>query len=367
MKLTVQRGEFAAALGHVTRVVEARNTIPILAHVALEARDDRIVLRATDLDIEARAELPARIAIAGALTIEGRRLHDIVGKLADGALDIEGTSEGGSATLRAGRSRFSLPTLDTADFPDLSAGEMPIGFDLPAATLSALLNAGAFAISTDETRYYLNGVYLHPAGDRLVAVATDGHRLARCSCPLPAGAEAMTPLLIPRKTCAELGRGAKGETTARLEASDSKVRVVLGDRRLTSKLIDGTFPDYGRVIPTDAAVTVTVRREQLAAALGRVRSVADERGRAVRCAVAGAELALSMVQETGQAEDAVPVESDGEIVIGLNGDYLETALSSLPGERVTLAMTDPGSPAVLRPAESIDDPLRLVVIMPMRV
>jgi DNA polymerase-3 subunit beta len=301
------------------------------------------------------------------MTIEGRRLHDIVGKLADGALDIEGTAEGGSATLRAGRSRFSLPTLDVADFPDLSVGEMPISFDLPAATLAAMLEAVSFAISSDETRYYLNGVYLHPVGDRLVAVATDGHRLARCSCPLPAGAEAMMPLLLPRKTCAELGRSMKGGTSAHLEASNSKIRVGLGDRRLTSKLIDGTFPDYDRVIPTASTVTVTAGRASLAEALGRVRTVADGKNRAVRCAAAGSELALSIVQETGQGEDVVAVEADGEIVIGISADYLETALSSLPGDRVTIAMTDAGSPAVLRPVESPDDPLRLVVIMPMRV
>jgi DNA polymerase-3 subunit beta len=372
MKLTISRRDLLDAVSHIQRVVEARNTLAILSNVAIEADGDRIKMRGTNLDIEARAEAAATVHNAGALTLDAHRLHDIVAKLPDGPVDIEGSALVGSVHLRAGRSKFTLPTLPIEDFPDLSVGEMTCRFDLAADALADMVDATSFAISTEETRYYLNGIYVHVVGDRLTAVATDGHRLARWSCALPDGAADLPPMIVPRKTCAELGRMMKGGTgNVQIEASDTKIRVTQGDTRLTSKLIDGSFPDYLRVIPERETPTFRVARAELITVIDRIRTIADSRGRAIRCQVTPDALTIAMAQDSADAEEVIGITSGGaeDVTIGFNSGYLVEALASLPGDEVAIYLDDPGSPGLVKPlgTAATADPARLVVIMPMRV
>jgi DNA polymerase-3 subunit beta len=209
MRVTVERAALLKALGHVHRVVERRNTIPILSNVLLRADEGSLRLKATDLDIEVTETIPADITEAGSTTVPAYMIYDIVRKLPDGAqVSLEMTPDMGQMQIRSGRSRFMLQALPESDFPDLAAGDLPHRFTLPAADLKRLIEKTQFAISTEETRYYLNGIYLHTidAGGAIVmrAVATDGHRLARVEIPAPNGSEGMPGVIIPRKAVAEI-------------------------------------------------------------------------------------------------------------------------------------------------------------------
>ena len=249
MRVTVERAALLKALGHVHRVVERRNTIPILSNVLLRAEDGALRLKATDLDIEVTETISADITEGGSTTVPAYVIYDIVRKLSDGAqVSLEMAGDAGQVQIRSGRSRFMLQALPESDFPDLAAGDLPHRFTLPAADLKRLIEKTQFAISTEETRYYLNGIYLHAAESHgkpvLRAVATDGHRLAQVELPLPAGAKDMPGVIVPRKTVVELAKLAEdGDGDVRIELSPSKIRVTTARVVLTSKLIDGTFPD----------------------------------------------------------------------------------------------------------------------------
>src|SRR5262245_53945112 len=255
MKVTVERAELLKSLGHVHRVVERRNTIPILANVLLRAGDSRLSFKATDLDLEVTESIAADVGPSGATTVPAHMFYEIVRKLPEGAqVQLEAAGDRAVLAIRAGRSRFTLQTLPESDFPDLAAGEMTHTFVLGAGELKRLIDKTQFAISTEETRYYLNGIYLHTAGTSnaptLRAVATDGHRLAQVALKLPDGAAGMPGIIVPRKTVAEVQRLIEDTTSeVKVGLSQGKIRFTLNDVVLTSKLIDGTFPDYGRVIP----------------------------------------------------------------------------------------------------------------------
>ena len=255
MKVTVERAELLKSLGHVHRAVERRNTIPILANVLIRADRAKLSLKATDLDLEVTDTIAAEVAPAGSTTVPAHMFYDIVRKLPEGAqMVLESSADRAALSIRAGRSRFSLQTLPESDFPDLAPGEMTHKFSIKAAELKRLIDKTQFAISTEETRYYLNGIYLHAASTAqqptLRAVATDGHRLAQMELELPKGATGMPGMIVPRKTVGEVQRLLEdGETEIAVELSPGKIRFTVGDVILTSKLIDGTFPDYGRVIP----------------------------------------------------------------------------------------------------------------------
>lgn len=383
MKLTIPRDALVPALAAATRVVDRRNTIPVLSNVLIEAADDgAVTLTATDLDMEIRVRLAARVGEAGRTTIHAGRLHYIVGKLQAGAdIEMETTADDTSAMLRSGRSRFTLSTLHPDDFPAFATGDWAAGFDIPAETLAEAIETTTFAISTDETRYYLNGVHMHAVGGALgatlVAVATDGHRLSKWARPAPVGAEAMPGIIVPRKTAAEIGRLCKGASDqARVEVSTEKIRLTLGDTHLTSRLIDGTFPDYVRVVPATSSFVVSFDREALAASADRVMVVQTGKGSAVKCAFRDGVATISATNpDVGSATEEMAFDDEGgedgrsaDVEIGLNGRYLRDALSSFAGDRVTVGLTDPGTPAVLRPWNPAATAAeRLVVIMPMRV
>ena len=371
MDITVERDALLKALGHVQSVVERRTTIPILSNVLLHAEGDGIRLTATDLDMEVVETAPASVAAGGAITAPAHLFHDIVRKLPDGAqLRIEQPDEGRIALI-ADRARFMLPVLPAADFPDLSAGEPSHAFSIAADDLKYLIEHTRFAISTEETRYYLNGIYLHTVGEdgdvTLRAVATDGHRLARAELPAPDGAAGMPGIIVPRKTVQELGR--------LIEAADDAIEVALSDTRirfrldglvLTSKLIDGTFPDYERVIPAANDRRLEVDTRLFAQAVDRVSTVSAEKGRAVKLSIAPGRLVLSVNNpEAGSAEEELAAGFEGEpLEIGFNAKYLMEIASRIDGDTTLFLLNDAASPTIVR--ESGGEQV-IYVLMPMRV
>ncbi len=376
MKVTVERAALLKALGHVHRVVERRNTIPILSNVLLRAGDGGLRLKATDLDMEVTEEVLADVTQAGSTTVPAHVIYDIIRKLADGSqVSLETTGDTGQMQLRAGRSRFTLQALGEADFPDLAAGEMTHSFSMPAGDLKRLIEKTQFAISTEETRYYLNGIYLHTVeaedGQRLRAVATDGHRLARIEMPAPEGSVGMPGIIVPRKAVAEIQKLVDdGAEEVKVELSSAKIRFTFGAGEgavvLTSKLIDGTFPDYQRVIPTGNDKLLTVERSEFARAVDRVSTISSERGRAVKLAIADGRLTLSVNNpDSGNAVEEIDVEYDSTpLDVGFNARYLLDITSQLDGDTAVFKLADAGSPTVIQDREGAPT---LYVLMPMRV
>ncbi|MEX2035413.1 MAG: DNA polymerase III subunit beta, partial [Xanthobacteraceae bacterium] len=356
MKVTLERAELLKSLGHVHRVVERRNTIPILANVLVRAEKAALHLKATDLDLEVVESIPAEVAPAGSTTVPAHMFYEIVRKLPEGSqVVLESSSDRAVLAIRAGRSRFTLQTLPESDFPDLTAGDMTHKFTLAAADLKRLIDKTQFAISTEETRYYLNGIYLHAAGSgksaTLRAVATDGHRLAQIDLPVPAGAAGMPGIIVPRKTVTEVQRLIEdSQAEVAVELSSTKIRFSIGDVVLTSKLIDGTFPDYGRVIPTGNDKELTVDKKDFEAAVDRVSTVSSERGRAVKLSLSSGKLILSVTNpDSGSATEELEVEYDGDpLDIGFNSRYLLDIAAQLDGEVAVLRLADPGSPTLIQ-------------------
>jgi DNA polymerase-3 subunit beta len=372
MKVTVERAELLKSLGHVHRVVERRNTIPILANVLVRAEKAALSLKATDLDLEVIESISAEVSPAGSTTVPAHMFYEIVRKLPEGSqVVLESSSDRAVLAIRAGRSRFTLQTLPESDFPDLAAGDMTHKFTLAAADLKRLIDKTQFAISTEETRYYLNGIYLHVAGSgktqTLRAVATDGHRLAETDLSVPSGAAGMPGVIVPRKTVTEVQRlieDTEGEVA--IELSSSKIRFSIGRVVLTSKLIDGTFPDYQRVIPAGNDKELTVDKKDFEAAVDRVSTVSSERGRAVKLSLSSGKLILSVTNpDSGSATEELEVEYDSDpLDIGFNSRYLLDIAGQLDGEVAVLKLADPGSPTLIQDKDAKG---ALYVLMPMRV
>jgi len=371
MRVTIERSALLKSLNHVQSVVERRNTIPILSNVLINAAAGAVRLTATDLDIEVVDEVPADVAQQGATTVPAHMIYDIVRKLPDGAqIEIEQGPDEGRLALHSGRSRFSLQALPPSDFPDLAAGEFTHTFTLPAADLKALIEKTRFAISTEETRYYLNGIYLHhvdAGGAHLRAVATDGHRLAQVEVDAPDGAADMPGIIVPRKTVLELARLIEdADSTVEVSLSAAKIRFVAASLTLTSKLIDGTFPDYERVIPqrNDKRMEVDVRL--FTNAVDRVSTISSEKGRAVKLNIAADKVVLSVNNpESGSAEEEVAATyADEPLDIGFNSRYLLDIASQFKGDSASFEFADAGSPTIVRDTA---DERALYVLMPMRV
>ncbi|MGE3145252.1 MAG: DNA polymerase III subunit beta [Pseudorhodoplanes sp.] len=372
MKVTVERSQLLKSLSHVHRVVERRNTIPILANVLIRAERSKLTLKATDLDLEVNETIAAEVAPSGATTVPAHMIYDIVRKMPEGSqIVLEGSGDRGVLAVRAGRSRFTLQTLPESDFPDLNAGDMTHSFKIAAADFKRMIDKTQFAISTEETRYYLNGIYLHAVSsgksDLLRAVATDGHRLAQYEIAAPSGAKGIPGVIVPRKTVGEMQRLIEdSEAEIGIELSQSKIRFTVGDVVLTSKLIDGTFPDYARVIPVNNDKALVVDKKDFEAAVDRVSTVSSERGRAVKLSLAAGKLTLSVTNpDSGSAMEELEVEYDADpLDIGFNSRYLLDIAGQIEGENAILKLADPGSPTLIQDRETKG---ALYVLMPMRV
>ncbi len=372
MKVTLERAALLKSLGHVHRVVERRNTIPILSNVLLQANGSSLFLKATDLDLEITESVPADVAQSGSTTLPAHTLYDIVRKLPDGAqVSLEMTGDAGQLLLRSGRSRFMLQSLPETDFPDLAAGDMSHKFTLSAVELKKLIEKTQFAISTEETRYYLNGIFVHTieveGHTMLRSVATDGHRLARVEMPAPAGSAGMPGVIVPRKAVTEVQKLIDdGDGDVAIEISTTKARFTFGDVVLTSKLIDGTFPDYARVIPSGNDKRLVVERDSFARAVDRVSTISSERGRAVKLALADGKLTLSVTNpDSGSATEELEVDYDSTpMEIGFNAKYLLDITSQLDSDTALFKLADSGSPTLV---QNRDGSSALYVLMPMRV
>ena len=372
MRVTLERSVLLKALNHVHRVVERRNTIPILSNVLLRAEGDELHLKATDLDLEVSEKVPSVVEQTGATTVPAHMFFDIVRKLADGSEVMLATdSDGTLLNISSGRSKFALQMLPDTDFPDITAGEFSHTFRMPTMHLKKLIDHTQFAISTEETRYYLNGIFFHTVEDEdklvLRAVATDGHRLARTQLEAPSGSEAMPQIIIPRKAVGEIQKLVEDpEGTVTVEVSETKIRLTVGSLIITSKLIDGTFPDYNRVIPQGNDRELKMDRASFAAAVDRVSTISSERGRAVKLAMSEGQVVLSVNNpESGSATEELAVGYSSEAMeIGFNSRYLLDITNQLTGDETTFMLADSGSPTLIQDSAESG---AVYVLMPMRV
>jgi DNA polymerase-3 subunit beta len=370
MKATIERAVLLRSLAHVQSVVERRNTIPILSNVLIEAANEGALrLMATDLDLQIVEMVEAAVDQPGATTISAHTLFDIVRKLPEGS-QVQLHAAEGKMAINAGRARFNLQTLPRDDFPVIAEGELPTKFELPAATLRQIIDKTRFAISTEETRYYLNGIFLHVSDDAqpvLKAAATDGHRLARVTVPRPEGADGMPDVIVPRKCVAEVRKLLEEvDGTVAVSLSATKIRFDLGAAILTSKLIDGTFPDYSRVIPTGNDKLLKLDPKSFMDGVDRVATIASEKTRAVKMALDRDKITLSVTSpENGTASEEVPGDyAAAPFEIGFNARYLMDILHQIDGDMVEVHLADAAAPTLIR--ENDKSPA-LYVLMPMRV
>lgn len=371
LELTIERSHLLKALGHVQSVVEKRTTIPILSNVKLEAINGTLALTATDMEIAVTETVEASIESQGTLTVPAHTFYDIVRKLPDGAQVELNATKPGTMEVRAGSCKFALSTLAADEFPVMDDSGLTHTFTLPVAELTALIDKTRFAISTEETRYYLNGIYLHAleqSGESVLrSVATDGHRMARMEVALPEGAAGIPGIIIPRKTVLELRKVAEESAeTVTISLSATKIRFVCGNVNLVSKLIDGTFPDYDKVIPANNDKVMEVDTKAFVRAVDRVSTISSEKSRAVKLQIEGGKLTLSASGEGhGTAREELEVQYSADSVdIGFNSRYLIEAISCMDGDTASFLFSDNNAPVLARDASDVR---ALYVVMPMRV
>ena len=375
MKATIERATLLRCLSHVQSVVERRNTIPILSNVLIDAAGDGdLKVMATDLDLQVVEHMTAAsVETPGAVTVSAHLLFDIARKLPEGSQVALETSDN-RMTVKAGRSRFQLPTLPRDDFPVIVEGDLPTSFEMPAKTLAELIARTRFAISTKETRYYLNGIFLHVSDEDqpvLKAAATDGHRLARFTLPRPDGAAGMPDVIVPRKAINELAKLLEeaGEGHVQIDLSASKIRFTLGGEGgavLTSKLIDGTFPDYSRVIPTGNDKLLKLDPRSFYQGVDRVATIATEKTRAVKMGLDKDRVTLTVTSpDNGTASEEIAADYGSDsLEIGFNASYLKDILGQIDSDTVEMHLADAGAPTLIRKDENSP---ALYVLMPMRV
>jgi len=372
MKLVIERAVLLKALGPIQSVVERRGTIPILANVKLDATKQGLSLTATDMDVAIVGEVKAEVEQAGATTVPAHMFYEIIRKLPDGSnIQLSKSDDGNKLTISSGQSRFSLSVLPVDDFPVMAEGDLGSKFTITSAECKALIEKTRFAISTEESRYYLNGIYLHAAENQgarvLRAVATDGHRLARMEVGLPEGAENMPGVIIPRKTINELFKLVEeAGDTIEISLSDTKIRFVCGNVVLVSKLIDGNFPDYERVIPTANDKVMEVDGKAFSQGVDRVSVVSSEKSRGIKLAMAPNKLTLtSSASDQGTATEELSVSYGADAMeIGFNARYLLDMMERIEGETAQFVFADQASPTLVRDPADVG---ALYVIMPMRV
>lgn len=374
MKFTADRAPLQRALAHINGVAEKRNTIPILANVLLSHDGQTLRLTATDMEIALVEEIPSEAERAGAATVPATVLFEIVRKLPDGvAIEFEQTEEGAPLLVKAGRYETNLNVLPVDDFPAMVTGDLPHHFEIQAGVLRGLIDRTKFAMSNEETRYYLNGIFFHIATDEkakhLRAVATDGHRLAKVDADLPFGAEGMPGVIVPRKTIAEIRKLLdQDEAGVQVSLSDTRIQFRAGSITLTSKLVDGTFPDYGRVIPNNNNRILRVNKQDLASAVARVAAISQERSRPVKLVITTNHLTLSAISpDQGVAQEELDENSvtysSPSLEIGFQARYLTDITDQIDTE-AEFGFADNASPTLIRDTEVST---ALYVLMPIRV
>jgi DNA polymerase-3 subunit beta len=366
MKLTATREDFLAPLQSVIGVVERRQTMPVLANVLLAARDGRLHTTGTDLEVELVAASTVNVQQPGDITVPGRKLLDIFRALPE-KTNVTLSTEGERVSVRAGRSRFTLSSLPAAEFPLVEEINAQQTLSIPQGEFRRLIDKTHFSMAQQDVRYYLNGLLIETDGKALRAVATDGHRLALCEMELAAGkAKGAHQVIVPRKGVLELQRILGTEGNIELAVGTNHVRAQIGDIRFTSKLIDGRFPEYSRVIPSNPPRPVEADRETLKQALQRTAILSNEKYRGIRLTVRPDLLTLQAHNpEQEEAEDQVEVSYKGEEVeIGFNVNYLLDALSAIDGDRVEIGLTDSNSSCLVHAPGILHT---RYVVMPMRL
>lgn len=366
MKLTAEREKLLSPLQAVIGVVERRQTMPVLANVLLGVRDGRLSITATDLEVELVAGTEVTVQEAGDITVPGRKLLDILRALPDKS-SVSLSVEGEKVVIKAGRSRFSLSTLPAADFPVIDDINAQQTVQIPRKELLRLLEKTHFSMAQQDVRYYLNGMLLEIDAQVLRAVATDGHRLALCETALTAKAKTSQQVIVPRKGVLELQRVlSNDEGSADLAIGTNHVRAQIGDIRFTSKLIDGRFPEYSRVIPATPATTIKADRDVLRQALQRTAILSNEKYRGIRVTVKKNVITVQAHNpEQEEAEEEIEVGYDGlDLEVGFNVNYLLDALAAIDGQEVELGLTDSNSSCLIRSPGSAG---ARYVVMPMRL
>lgn len=363
MKLTVNRDVLLAALTQVQSVVSARTTIPVLSNVLLTAEKGRLVFSTTDLEVSVRTEVVADVAKVGSSTLPAKRLFSVIRELPPHDVEIDVDAKH-TASIRCGTAFFKIMGLAADDFPNIPEPEGDQVFTLEQSTLKAMLKSVQYASSMDETRYVLNGVLFSFAEGKLTVVATDGRRLALCEqeVEFPAGAE--MDFVVPSKTVNELVRNLSSEGEIRITTAGNQGAFDIGDLRIISKLIDGTFPNYRQVIPASCEERIALEREALLAAVRRVALVTNEQSNSIKLTFGENQLDIvSVTPDIGEAREQLPMKYTGkQMTIAYNPEFLMAPLRVLDSDEVFLEITDELSPGVLKSDISF-----LYVIMPMRL
>ena len=375
MEFKINSSDLLKALSHIHGIVEVRHTLPILSNIILKAKDNELTLSSTNLDIYCADKIKAEVSIAGEISVSAVTFFEIVKRLPSGSEVVMTMVEGeNEIILKCGRSKFNLSTLKTDDFPIISDNDLSTHFVLSADELIRIIDKTKFAVSNEETRYYLNGIFLHKA-DRnsiqfLRAVATDGHRLAQYDIPLPQGAEEITGIIIPKKTIFELRKvldDANGDVSISL--NENKIKFTFNDLKIISKVIDGTFPDYTKVIPQNNNKNFKTNNNELKNAIDRVSAVAaneESKSKAIKLSLEDNKLNLSVEsQSKGSANEIIDISYDGDKVdIGFNSKYIIDICNEVDGEEVDISLLDSVSPAII--LDKTDENL-FFVLMPMRI
>ena len=369
MKVTIERDLFLKALSHGQSVVERRTTVPILSHVLLKADNDKLTLTTTDMELSIVESIPAEIHRKGSVAVPARMLHDVVRRLKEGAqIQLDFDSVTGVLSLQSGRSNFTFSCLPAEDFPAINIDKLPHRFSLPAKDLFSLLERARFAMSTEESRYFLNGIYLHTAKENeLRAVATDGHRLAKVTISLPPAAVSIPGVIIPRKTVNEVIKLlADTVLDVDITLSDSQISFTIGDAFLTSRLIDAQYPDYEPVIPKTNDKSLTMHIRPFTEAVDRVALMASEKERGIRLKLTKDQPELSSASsESGSAIEEIQVDyGNDNLEIGFNARYLLEIAQQVNSDEAEMLLSDTASPAIIR---DLNDNQSLYVLMPMRV
>jgi DNA polymerase-3 subunit beta len=375
MEFKTNSSDLLKALSHIHGIVEVRHTLPILSNIILEAEDGKLVLSSTNLDIYCSDKIKAEVMHPGEISVSAITFFEIIKRLPSNTeLMMKMADEDNEIVLVCGRSKFKLSTLKTEDFPIISENDLSTSFVLSADELIRIIDKTKFAVSNEETRYYLNGIFLHKA-DRnsiqfLRAVATDGHRLAQYDIPLPQGADDITGIIIPKKTIFELRKvldDANGDVSISL--NENKIKFTFNDLKIISKVIDGTFPDYTKVIPQNNNKNFKTNSNELKNAIDRVSAVAaneESKSKAIKLSLEDNKLDLSVEsQSKGSANEIIDISYDGDKVdIGFNSKYIIDICNEIDGEEVDISLLDSVSPAII--LDKTDENL-FFVLMPMRI